>query len=76
MAETTATATGTMPPQPAGEAEAAAVVDTMAPALGLSVDPAWRGEVIAHWLATARAARLVLAFPLEDELEPAPVFRA
>jgi Protein of unknown function (DUF4089) len=59
------------------EAEvAAAVVDAMAPALGLTVDPAWRGEVIAHWLATARAARLVLAFPLEDELEPAPVFRA
>ena len=69
--------TGTMPPRPDGEAKAAAaVVDAMAPALGLTVDPAWRGEVIAHWLATARAARLVLAFPLEDELEPAPVFRA
>jgi Protein of unknown function (DUF4089) len=66
-----------MPSKSDSEAEvAAAVVDAMAPALGLSVDPAWRGEVIAHWLATARAARLVLAFPLEDELEPAPVFRA
>jgi hypothetical protein len=75
MAETTVT--GTMPRKPDDEAEAAAaVVDAMGPALGLSVDPAWRGDVIAHWLAAARAARLVLAFPLDDELEPAPVFRA
>jgi hypothetical protein len=75
MAETIVT--GIVPPQPDNEAEAAAaVVNAMAPALGLSIDPAWRGEVIAHWLATARAARLVLAFPLEDELDPAPVFRA
>ena len=42
----------------------------------LAIEPAWRGDVIAHLKATAAAARLVLAFPLPDELEPAPVFRA
>jgi 1-carboxybiuret hydrolase subunit AtzG-like protein len=72
--------TGNIPASPEGEAgaegEAAAVLDAMAPALGLEVDPGWRAGVIAHWQATARAARLVLAFPLDDEVEPAPVFRA
>ena len=75
MAEMNATADRPATPE-VDSAAAAAVLDAMAPALGLKIDPAWRGEVIAHWLATARAARLVLAFPLDDEVEPAPVFRA
>ena len=59
-------------PQP----DADAVLDALAPVLGLAVDPAWRGGVTAHWLAIQAAARLVLDFPLDDAVEPAPVFRA
>jgi len=55
---------------------AKAIIDAMAPLLGLSIEPAWRGEVAANLKVVASAARLVLEFPLEDELEPAPVFRA
>lgn len=43
---------------------------------GIPVDPAWRGEILANLRAIANGARAVLSFPLEDEAEPAPVFRA
>ena len=43
---------------------------------GITVDPAWRGAVLANMRAVATAATFVLAFPLEDEAELAPVFRA
>ena len=66
-----------MPPlPPLDDIEAGAIVDAMAPMLGIAVDPAWRGAVVANLKATAAAARLVLEFRLDDELEPAPVFRA
>lgn len=55
---------------------AGAIVDATAPMLGIAIDPAWRSAVVANLRATANAARLVLDVPLEDELEPAPVFRA
>jgi hypothetical protein len=48
-----------------------------APALvGLTIDHAYREGVKLHMRATANAARFVLQSPLEDEAEPAPVFRA
>lgn len=68
----------TSPPTtpPLDDAAAAAIVDAMGPMLGIEVDPAWRDAVVTSLKATANAARLVLDFPLEDELDPAPVFRA
>jgi hypothetical protein len=40
------------------------------------VDPEWRASIDAHFEAIAKAAALVMQFPLEDELDPAPVFSA
>jgi len=50
-------------------------LDALAPALGLSIDPAWRAEV-EQFLATAqRMAALVEGFPPGTELEHlAPTF--
>ena len=58
------------------EAAAAALLDAMAPLLGIPVDPAWRGAVIANLKVLSEAARLVHEIPLPNWLEPAPVFRA
>ncbi len=55
---------------------AAAMVDAMSSGLGLAIEPAWRTDVIGHLKTIAAAARLVAEAPLDDELEPAPVFRA
>ncbi len=52
------------------EAHAAA----MARALDLTIAPEWKPTVVANVKATAAAAELLLAFPLEDHVEPAPVF--
>jgi Protein of unknown function (DUF4089) len=65
-----------LPPSPLDDDAAAALADAMAPLLGIAIDPAWRGAVVANLKANAAAARLVGEFPLPDELEPAPVFRA
>ena len=51
-----------------------AVIDAMAPMLGLTVEAAARPAVAANLAATARFAALVLAVALDDEAEPAPVF--
>jgi hypothetical protein len=65
------------PPSPNLDDEGAtAIMDAMAPLIGLSIDPDWRDAVAGNIKVVANAARLVLDFPLEDELEPAPVFRA
>lgn len=40
------------------------------------VEPEWRASIEAHFEAIAKAAALVMEFPLEDELDPAPVFSA
>jgi len=60
-------------PLPTDEDRAAAL-DAAIAMLGLVVAPEWRAEVLAHMKVTAEAARLVLDFALDDELEPAPVF--
>lgn len=51
-----------------------AVIDAMAPMLGLTVEAAARPAVAANLAVTARFAALVMAMPLDDEAEPAPVF--
>lgn len=49
-------------------------VDHMAEVMGLTIEPEWRQSVIDNMAATARVAELVLEFPLDDHIEPAPVF--
>jgi hypothetical protein len=61
---------------PLDDDSADAIVNSVAPTLGIAIDPAWRDAVVTHLKATGDAARLVLDFTLPDELEPAPVFRA
>ncbi len=64
------------PPIPLDDEGAHAVIDAMAPLLGLAIETDWRGAVAMNVKTVAAAAGLVLAFPLDDEAEPAPVFRA
>ncbi len=54
--------------------DAEAHVTHMQAVMNLPIDDAWRPEVVANMAATAAAAALVLEFPLDDEIEPAPVF--
>lgn len=44
--------------------------------MGLTIEDDWRPAVEANMAATAKAAELVLAFPLDDDVEAAPVFVA
>ncbi len=53
-----------------------AMIDALAPALGLRIDPAWREAVRANLEVTLRMASIVDEFALPDEAEPAPVFTA
>ena len=55
---------------------AGAVVDALVPLVGIPMAPEWRDAVLANVKATAAAAALVLEAPLDDAVEPAPVFRA
>jgi hypothetical protein len=60
---------------PAGPVELDAFIDANAALSGLVVDPAYREGVKVHLNAVTNAAKLVIAFELEDDAEPAPVFR-
>ncbi|AWV20582.1 hypothetical protein RADP37_05533 (plasmid) [Roseomonas mucosa] len=62
-------------PVPAA-ADLDAAIDIALTLQGVTMAPEWRPAVRAGLGAVATAARLVLEFPLEDEAEPAPVFRA
>jgi len=44
--------------------------------MGLTIEDDWRPVVEAHIAATQKAAGLVLSFPMEDDVEAAPVFEA
>ncbi len=54
--------------------DADAVIDAMAPLLGLVVDDAWRAQVKVHLDIAARYAALMEEANLSDHEEPAPVF--
>jgi hypothetical protein len=54
--------------------DAATYVDAAAALIGLPLDPAHRPGVILNIERIAEMAALVMAFPLPDETEPAPVF--
>ena len=47
-----------------------------AAAFDLPLDPAWKASVKANLDVTLRHAATVAEFPLPDEAEPAPVFKA
>ena len=53
-----------------------AVIDAMAPLLGLPIDPTYRQGIATNLMVTARFAAIVLSAPLDDEAEQAPVFVA
>lgn len=53
-----------------------ALIDAQAAILGLAVAPEWRAAIRANLAVTLRMGALVEGFPLEDDAEPAPVFRA
>lgn len=43
---------------------------------GVPMAPEWRDAVVFNFSTMAAAAGLVMALPLDDEIETAPVFRA
>jgi hypothetical protein len=53
-----------------------AVVDAMAPLLGLTLTPESRAQTIVHLRIAAEQAEKLLSVPLDDHEEPAPVFTA
>jgi hypothetical protein len=53
-----------------------AYVNAAAAALVLPLDPAWQPAVRMNLDATLKLAAMVAEFPLPDEAEPAPIFRA
>jgi hypothetical protein len=53
-----------------------AVVDAMAPLLGLTLTPESRAQTLVHLRIAAEQAEKLLSVPLDDQEEPAPVFAA
>jgi hypothetical protein len=51
-----------------------ALIDAMAPLLGLTLTPDSRAETISQLRVAAQQAELVLSAPLDEREEPAPVF--
>jgi hypothetical protein len=54
--------------------DAKAHADHMAKVMRLTIRPEWLPTVVGHLVVTAAAAELILSFPLDDHVEPAPVF--
>ena len=52
-----------------------ALVEAMAPLLGLALTPESRAATILHVRIAAQQAELLLSAPCEDDEEPAPVFK-
>lgn len=51
-------------------------VRAMAEVMEIAIAAEWMPTVVANMAATAAIAELVLSFPLDDHIEPAPVFEA
>ena len=51
-----------------------AIIDAMAPLLGLDIKPEYRAGIATNLKVTAGLAALVLEFPLDDHAELAAVF--
>lgn len=52
------------------------LIDAGTALLGIPIQPEWRDAIRANLLVTLRLADTVDKFPLPDEADPAPVFRA
>ncbi len=52
-----------------------ALIDAMAPLLRLDIRPEYRPGIATNLEVTARFAAVLLAEPIDDHAEPAPVFR-
>jgi len=52
------------------------MIDAGAIALRLPLDPQWKAEVKVQLQVILRHGALVAEFPLPDDAEPAPVFKA
>jgi len=55
--------------------DAEAMVDAMAPFLGLTVEDEYRAGIVQHLNAAWIIAQSVLGVELKDDAEPAPVYR-
>lgn len=53
-----------------------ALIEANAELLDLTIEEAWLPAIRQNLAVTYRMARFVEAFPLPDDLEPAPVFEA
>jgi hypothetical protein len=51
-------------------------IDSAAKALSLPLEPAWKPAVRANLDVSLKLGNLVSEFPLPDDAEPAPVFKA
>jgi Protein of unknown function (DUF4089) len=51
------------------------LMDQMAKFVGLTIEPQYRAGVVQHLRAARKIAEPLLAFELDDESEPAPVFK-
>jgi hypothetical protein len=58
------------------DSDRAALLDASAKLQGLAIAPEWRAEVLFHMKVIGEAAQLVAEFPLGDQVELAPIFRA
>ena len=53
-----------------------AYIDAAAQALGIPIQPEWKGEIRANLDVTFKLAALVAEKELPDDAEPAPIFKA
>ncbi len=58
------------------EAALNALIDAGTAAIGIEMQPEWRSAVRMHLAISLSHARTLLEMPLDDHLDPAPVFRA
>ena len=65
----------TMTETPKTEPDPEAIIDAMAPLLGLTVTPEYKPGIVTNLSVTAGLAKLILEFALDDHAEPAAVFR-
>ena len=52
------------------------MIDAAAQALRIPLDPSWKAEVKVQLQVNLHHGAVIAAFPLPDEIEPAPVFKA
>ena len=51
-------------------------IEAAANALGIPLDPAWKPAIRGNLEVSLKLARMVDEFPLPDDAEPAPIYKA